>query len=322
MLYDKNITQSSQKSYSDRCTLGLKDAIDSVLSNTLINLTSVIFESDKQQLNKTYLDSFNLIVVGGITYWWNFASAHQRDSLLKTTTPILSSASLGISSSPYLNALTGVYSNKSDYDTWATSVLPSDLTKIIYLASPESSFRYSETSSVLHIIDVTTFYDAKILAHASRGNFTYPYLIFNGTKNYHINSYTYSSISQIKIDLMWILPQTLELPIESFFNQRDAVDQNLVFNTFLLLFNVFSLFYFIFPFVKILKFKKLSVRINLCNFKRNLICNTLIVLVLFLIVYFFEIFLNTLLSKTFSSAYLFYVVCVLIASTSFFCIDE
>lgn len=324
LLFDQNITSSSQKSYADRCTIGLKTAINSVFSSTIINLTSVMFETDKKEMNETYLDSFSLIVVGGISYWWNFASVNQRESLLKTTTPILSSASLGFSSLPNLSVLTGVYSNKSDQETWETAVLPSSLTDIIYLNFLNSSFRYSETSSNLYILDIVVVNNSKVLAYASRDNSNYPYIIFNGTKNYHINSYTYSNIvSQIKTDLLLILPNVLGISSDYFLSDVESVDQQkLFFNTFLLLSNVLFLFYFVFPFVTLHKSNKLYVRINLNALKKFLACGALLLLVLFFLVHLFEVYSNNITSTLFSSTYLFFVVCLFFCLASLVFINE
>ncbi|MHA1334110.1 MAG: hypothetical protein ACTSPL_08600 [Candidatus Odinarchaeia archaeon] len=217
LLLVNNLTENSIPNatsirvYNTVCTLGLAEGISYAFSDTRLPYEFVFYETDKQEeLNSTYLDSFDLIVVGGITYWWIYASSPERKALIQTKTPLLTSANLGLNSTPALNNLVGVYhAKKNDYEAWR-SVLPINLTKIVY-----TNRRDSLTSRV-YIIDVAPTANARIFAYALRDGKQYPYIVFNGTKNYYINTYTYKGIKQVYEDVLVILDIIFDLFTEEY----------------------------------------------------------------------------------------------------------
>lgn len=211
-LTENSISNSSSiKAYNTLCTLGLAKQIEYILSETGYQYEFIYYETDKQEaLNKTYLDSFDLIVVGGITYWWIFASNQDKEALVSTEKPIISSASLGLNRTPALNNLVGVYHrSRSDYEAWR-AVLPVNETLITYVGVKDLGDK--STVSKTHLIQglsLTT--KSKLYAYAEREGKRYPYIVFNGTKNYHINTYTYEGNEQIRFDIAFILDIMFDL---------------------------------------------------------------------------------------------------------------
>ncbi|MEM3104776.1 MAG: hypothetical protein QXD69_04660, partial [Candidatus Bathyarchaeia archaeon] len=166
-------------------------------------------------LNKTYLNSFDLIVVGGITYWWIHASKEDKEALISTEKPIIASANLGLNSTPTLNTLVGVYhKSKNDYEAWR-AILPMNVTVITYTdVGLLSNKQLISKIQMIKDLSLTSF--SRLYAYAEREGKRYPYIIFNGTKNYYINTFTYEGIKQVKIDVAIILDLMFDLFDDSY----------------------------------------------------------------------------------------------------------
>ncbi len=99
--------------YNIKLNEGLEFAIKRELEGLGLKYEIIRFETSKSHLNKTFLDSSHLIVVGGIYYWWRFASNEDRIALYETSTPILASVHYGVGpNSTLINKITGVWSEK------------------------------------------------------------------------------------------------------------------------------------------------------------------------------------------------------------------
>ena len=249
-------TAKSTRVYSTFCTLGLSESINSTFDYLTIHFESEWFETDKfGDLNATYLDSFDLIVTGGILYWWQYASDNDRTALTLTKAPIISSAYIGIY--PDLNNLTGVYTNKTSPEAWSTSVLPLNHTLIRYYTDILNEY---SSERRIRLIDVIATSNATTIAIAFRGNETYPYLIKTG-KNYYINTYTYPKMP-IALDISIILDSIFNLYPDAYFDNIKHSSSRIL-NTLLIPAVIMASSLLFHNPIKIKKDRKLKLQLNL-----------------------------------------------------------
>ena len=229
-LHENHIeTAKSTRVYCTLCTMGFSETINSTFNDLVIPFESKWLETDKvEDLNMNYLDRFDLIVIGGIGYWWQYASNHDKAALTSTETPILSSAQMGIY--PDLNDLTGVYTEKEPNEAWGTSVLPFEETSIQYHMDSLNGYLLKRK---IWLVDVSPTPNATIIASAFRKNKTYPYLIYDGVKNYYINTYTYTETA-IAFDISIILDEIFNLYPDSYYFYIKSSPLRRIINTLLI----------------------------------------------------------------------------------------
>ncbi len=206
--------------YNTAATLGLEFAIDQELKNLGINFEVVRFEKSKSQhgLNKTFLDSADLIVVGGMYYWWKYASYEDRFALFQTSTPIIASVCYGVGpNASLLRMMTGV---------WAST--DSVVVGINIVGGPNTFVKFTEYAPVPlrdngylagwgTLINANLSRTAEVYAYAIREGQKYPLLIFNRTKNFLINAFTYKGTKQYnQWELGW--PKLLLVALNELFN--------------------------------------------------------------------------------------------------------
>lgn len=208
--------------YNIELNEGLEFAIKRELEGLGLKYEIIRFETSRSHLNKTFLDSFYLIVVGGIYYWWRFASNKDRIALYETSTPILASVHYGVGpNSTLINKITGVWSEKIE-------ILHRNTTLLCFTNNSQRTI-----SGTQHLIDNPAFNfrlidtnvtgSAKILAWGVRGEGRYPLLVYNGTKNILINAFTYK-YKEAYYDL-WEWPKLLLIAIDYLF---DVVPDNIL----------------------------------------------------------------------------------------------
>jgi len=222
-------TAKSTRVYGTLCALGLSGAINYTLNSLSIPFESKWFETDRfGDLNATYLDSFDLIVVGGIIYWWQHASNNDRAALTLTGRPILSSVDIGVF--PDLSDLVGVYTDKEPYEAWSISVLSFEENSIQYHTDNLNGL---SSERKIWLVDVLATPNATIIASVFRKNKTYPYLIYDGVKNYYINTYTYTETA-IAFDISIILDEIFNLYPDSYYFYIKSSPLRRVINTLLI----------------------------------------------------------------------------------------
>jgi len=316
--YISNAT--SIRVYNTVCTLGLAEGIAYAFSDARLPYEFVVYETDKQEeLNKTYLDSFDLIVVGGVTYWWIYASDSERKALIQTETPILTSANLGLNSTPALNNLVGVYhASKNDYEAWR-SVLPMNLTKIVYTnITPEPLRSYSLTSRT-HIIDVVPAADARIFAYALREGKQYPYIVFNGTKNYYINAYTYKGMKQVYGHVLVILDVIFDLFTEEYLAYKIGRISTLriIANTLIIPIVIFISCIIGYRAVKLEYREKIKIRMEINKLKKAIFLSGLLLISIVLIAFSLKTYMTHLsFERYISIEYLVSATCIFFAIIS------
>jgi hypothetical protein len=282
------VAATTLEPYSTLCTLGLKEAIDLAMTSAGVSYQFEFFETDKQQeLNETFLDSFDLVVVGGVSYWWIYATDSQREALLQTQTPIITSANLGFNSNPSLNNMVGVHSNKdNDSDVWASSVLSVNFTTVEYDDVRQEQLRSISSYSDIYLVDVIPEAGAQAIAYAFRGETQYAYIVFNGTKNFYINTFTYPDIGQTHEDAMIVLDQIFNLFADEYLEQiwgkisiERTIENTLIVPAF---FMVTSSLYF--KAIECKRHEKSRIKINLFSLKKAALLSTLLLITFLLIV--------------------------------------
>lgn len=182
--------------YSTEATVGLEFAIDRELKNLNLNYEAVrLVKSETQEsLNKTLLDSFDLIVVGGISYWWSYVSNEDRLALLQTETPILASICYGVEPDASLSRmLTGVWASTNSVRV-GINILSGTNTLVKFTEyAPEPLKNSEHPVGWATLINANISDSGKVYAYAIRDGQQYPLLVFNGTKNMLINVFTYKS---------------------------------------------------------------------------------------------------------------------------------
>jgi hypothetical protein len=269
----------TDKVFGTACTLGLSEMINSTFEYLAIAFKSEWFETDKfGDLNKTYLDSFDLVVVGGILYLWEHASNNDKIALASTDTPIISSAHIGIF--PDLKNITGFVTNKEPYEAWSSSVLPFKDTLIQYHTDILDGYS-SEQWIVL--IDGIVTPNATIIATAHRGNKTYPYLVKIG-KNYYINTYTYPGVS-IRHEISIILDSIFDLYPDAYFDNIKHYSLRRILNTLLIPATVLTAnFLFYNPLkIQIEKNRKLRLQLSINGARMMILSSTLLLLIALLL---------------------------------------
>lgn len=313
---------TSIRVYNTLCTLGLAEGIAYAFSDTRFPYKFVVYETDKQEeLNKTYLDSFDLIVVGGITYWWIYASDSEKKALIQTETPILTSANLGLNSTPDLNNLVGVYhASKNDYEAWR-SVLPINLTKIVYTNITQELLRSHPLTSnkMIYLIDVTPTANARIFAYALRDEKQYPYIVFNGTKNFYINTYTYKGIKQVYGDILVILDVIFDLFTEEYlaFKIGHISTLRIIANTLIIPIAIFISCITGCRAVKLEYREKIKIRVEINKLKKAIFLNGLLLIFIVLIAFSLKTYMTHIsFERYISIEYLVGTTCFFIAIIS------
>jgi len=327
LLLVNNITENSipnatsLKVYNTLCTIGLAEGIAYAFSDASLPYEFVVYETDKQEeLNKTYLDSFNIIIVGGVTYWWIYASDSDREALIQTETPILTSANLGLNSTPALNNLVGVYhASKNDYEAWR-SIFPMNLTKIVYTNITREPLRSYSLTSKIHIIDVVPTVNAWIFAYALRDGKQFPYIVFNGTKNYHINTYTYKGIKQVYSDVLVVLDVIFNLFTEEYLAYKIGHISTLriIANTLIMPIVIFISCIIGYRAVKLEhKEKKIKIRMEISKVKEAILLSGLLLIFILLIAFSLKTYMTHFsFERYISIGYLVGATCIFIAIIS------
>jgi len=199
--------------YNTKCTAGLEFAIKHELKELGLNYEIVHFETCKLHINKTFLDSFNLVVVGGIYYWWRFSSNEDRVVLCQTSTPIIASVHYGVGvNASLLNMITGVWSKKIE-------ILPRNATLVYFTNNSQITNRtyfFDRQACNFRLINTNITDSAEVFVYGIRKNKKFPLLIFNGTKNFLINTLTYKK-SEDTFDL-WEWPKLMLVALDYLFD--------------------------------------------------------------------------------------------------------
>ena len=214
-LYHNTSSLEGTLKYNTKCNAGLEFAIEHQLERLGLNYEIIRFETCKSCMNKTFLDSFDLVVVGGIYYWWKFSSSKDRVALFQTLTPIIASVHYGTGiNASLLNTITGVWSEKIE-------ILPRNATVVYFTNNSqktikETQYFFDRRAYNFWLINTNVTDSAKVFAYGIREKKKFPLLIFNGTKNFLINTFTYKG-SEDYYDL-WEWPKLLLVSLDYLFD--------------------------------------------------------------------------------------------------------
>lgn len=192
-LYYNASSLEGEIKYNTKNNAGLEFTISHELEMLEVDYEIVHFETCKSHINKTFLNSFDLIIVGGIYYWWEFSSNEDRVALYQTSTPIIASVYYGVSTNAsLLNIITGVRNDKIE-------ILPREATLIFFTNNSQKIIRgrwyfFNRPAFNFYLIKTNITGSAKVFAYGIREGKRFPLLIFNGTKNFLINTPTYRNL--------------------------------------------------------------------------------------------------------------------------------
>lgn len=191
LYYNFNATEPID--YNTRATSGLESVITEEFNSQSMNITAkrLILSDYDTSFVGAYLNKFDLIVVGGISYWWEYAPNQAKLALLETRTPIISSICYGVTNknSTELSILSGVSSSYAISRVGSNILRASDIT--VVFNAPQAFEGNMDGGKVGNLIDVNCTDSSVAYVDGLFENEKYPLLVFNGTKNYLINSFTY-----------------------------------------------------------------------------------------------------------------------------------
>jgi hypothetical protein len=208
--------------YNTALSNGLEYVVIKELDNLGLDYETIRFEkATGQNLNATFLDSGDLIIIGGIFYWWHYSASNEdMSALLQTSTPILASISYGVSlarNSSILQSITGVSSNTSTIKVGTNIISASNNIVNFTECSPPPLVNFGYSYGFANLINTTKYGASRVYAFVLKDNLKYPLLIFNGTKNFLINAFTYEGTSNYDSwELAW--PKLVLLSLNEIFD--------------------------------------------------------------------------------------------------------
>jgi len=186
--------------YNTKLTYSLEVAITRILSDLGVHFNIMRYEVGKNNgdLNKTWLDSFDIILVGGLAYWKHYVSAECINSLLQTLTPIIASV-YGGEVNPSLLKLNNMM---------GVSRINATNRIINGKISVEFSNEIFGTHTIIlgwgTVVNAHSLNNSNVYAYGIIDDTKVPLLVFNGTKNFLINLYAYSQTLDRWLPLIFI----------------------------------------------------------------------------------------------------------------------